>query len=56
MVLCVVINTLLIIFSKYLQNLIFVKTQEQGSSVSRVSDYGLDGRGSNPDTGRRYFL
>jgi hypothetical protein len=27
-----------------------------GSSVSVVSDYGLDGRGSIPDRGRGFFL
>jgi hypothetical protein len=27
-----------------------------GSSVSIVSDYGLDGRGSIPDRGRGFFL
>jgi hypothetical protein len=29
---------------------------EGGSSVSIVSDYGLDGRGSIPDRGRGFFL
>jgi hypothetical protein len=30
--------------------------QEPGSSVSLVSDYGLDDRGSIPDRGRGYFF
>jgi hypothetical protein len=29
---------------------------EPGSSVSIVSDHGLDGRGSIPDRGRGFFL
>jgi hypothetical protein len=29
---------------------------EPGSSVSVVSDYGLDGRGLIPDRGRGFFL
>jgi hypothetical protein len=28
----------------------------RGSSVGTVPDYGLDGRGSIPDTGRGFFL
>jgi hypothetical protein len=34
----------------------FRRHDEPGSSVSVVSDYGLDGRDSIPDTGRRFFL
>jgi hypothetical protein len=30
--------------------------KEPVSSVSTVSDYGLDGRGSIPDRGRGFFL
>jgi hypothetical protein len=30
--------------------------KSRGSSVSTVSDYGLDGRGSVPDRGRGFFL
>jgi hypothetical protein len=29
---------------------------EPGSSVSRVSDYGLDGQGLIPNRGRAFFL
>jgi hypothetical protein len=29
--------------------------QDRGSSVSIVSDYGLDDRGSIPDIGTRFF-
>jgi hypothetical protein len=32
------------------------QTDEPGSSVSAVSDYELDGRGSIPDRGRGFFL
>jgi hypothetical protein len=31
-------------------------SKKQGSSVSAVPDYGLDGRGSIPDRGRGFFL
>jgi hypothetical protein len=33
-----------------------LKSVSRGSSVSTVSDYGLDGRGSIPDRGKEFFL
>jgi hypothetical protein len=33
-----------------------ISNQEPGSSVSIVSDYGLDDQGSIPDRGRGFFL
>jgi hypothetical protein len=46
---------------KYFSNTLLVSRniiimRSQGSSVSIVSDYGLDDRGSIPDRGREFFF
>jgi hypothetical protein len=35
---------------------VYTASPSRGSSVGTVSDYGLDGRGSIPDTGRGFSL
>jgi hypothetical protein len=37
-------------------NLRFISCRRRSSSVSFVSDYGLDDQGSIPDRGRGFFL
>jgi hypothetical protein len=39
-----------------LKHYVHLLYKSQGSSVSTVSDYGLDDQGSIPDTGRGFFF